>query len=139
MRVAKYISSELNQNRDTQDKQHQYTIYKEGGPGFTRYIVYMDNKASTDNNVINNVNIDNMSHEVNRSAMKRHKSLPPRERRKTGVGFVEGIVVTLLFLTVSILLETLTIKCFIIRCRVPRAKKSEQTKGNLLLRRRSRD
>ena len=96
VKVAKYISSELNQNRDTQDKQHQYTIYKEGGPGFTRYIVYMDNKASRDNNVISNVNMDNMSREVNRIAMKRHKSLPPRERRKTGVGFAEGIVVTLL-------------------------------------------
>ena len=97
--MAKYISSELNQNRETLDKQnqqHQYTIYKEGGPGFTRYIVYMDNKASTDNSGINNVNMDNTSRELNRTAMKRHRSLPPRERRKTGVGFVEGIVVTLL-------------------------------------------
>ena len=91
VRVAKYISSELNQNQGTQDKQHQYTIYKEGGPGFTRYIVYMDNKANMENNVINNANNDNMS---GRSAMKRHKSLPPRERRKTGVCFVEGNVVT---------------------------------------------
>ena len=101
MRVAKYISSELNQSQGTQDKQHQYTIYKEGGPGFTRYIVYMDNKANMENNVtkkenmdhhmINKANNDNLS---GRSAMKRHKSLPPRERRKTGVCFVEGNVVT---------------------------------------------
>ena len=91
MRVAKYISSELNQSQGTQDTQHQYTIYKEGGPGFTRYIVYMDNKANIENNVINKVtnneDNDNMSR---RPAMQRHKSLPPRERRKTGVAFVEG-------------------------------------------------
>ena len=52
----------------------------------------MDNK---ENNVINNENMNNhMINKANndnmRSAMKRHKSLPPRERRKTGVAFVEG-------------------------------------------------
>ena len=98
--MAKYISSALNQRtQDTQDRQQQYTIYKEGGPGFTRYIVYTDNKANRDS--VNQDHKDNTS--VNKSrmvtgtAVKRHKSVPPRarERRKTGVGvgYVEGNVV----------------------------------------------
>ena len=99
--MAKYISSALSQRtQETQDRQQQYTIYKEGGPGFTRYIVYTDNKANRDNSV-NQDNRGNTS--VNKSkmvtgtAVKRHKSVPPRarERRKTGVGvgYVEGNVV----------------------------------------------
>ena len=81
MRVARYISPEVNQEgtrvevpgrtQPEQDKQQQYTIYKEGGPGFTRYIVYMDNRET-------------------QRAMRRHKSLPPRERRRTGVSRVQG-------------------------------------------------
>ena len=91
--MAKYISSALSQRtEDTQDRQQQYTIYKEGGPGFTRYIVYTDNKANRDNKDSTSVN-----KMVTRTAMKRHKSVPPRarERRKTGVGvgYVEGNVV----------------------------------------------
>ena len=91
--MAKYISSALSQRtQETQDRQQQYTIYKEGGPGFTRYIVYTDNKDNRDNK-------DNTSvkKKVTGTAMKRHKSVPPkaRERRKTvvGVGYVEGNVV----------------------------------------------
>ena len=88
--MAKYISSALSQRtEDTQDRQQQYTIYKEGGPGFTRYIVYTDNKDNKDNMIVSKM--------VTRTAMKRHKSVPPkaRERRKTGmgVGYVEGNVV----------------------------------------------
>lgn len=97
--MAKYISSTLTQTQrtqDPQDRQQQYTIYKEGGPGFTRYIVYTDNQANREDSV----NLDNTSvnKEVTRNALRRHKSVPPRarERRKTGVVYVEGNVVMLL-------------------------------------------
>ena len=95
--MAKYISSTLTQrSQDPQDRQQQFIIYKEGGPGFTRYIVYTDNKENREDNV----NLDNTSvnKEVTRTALRRHKSVPPRarERRKTGVGYVEGNVVMLL-------------------------------------------
>ena len=94
--MAKYISSALSQRtQETQDRQQQYTIYKEGGPGFTRYIVYTDNKANRDNK--DNRDNTSVSKMVTGTAMKRHKSVPPkaRERRKTGVGvgYVEGNVV----------------------------------------------
>ena len=102
---------------ETSKQQHQYTIYKEGGPGFTRYIVYADQPRYKCNFTDKSSSkVDDSSRQLpseprppqsetshlkateNKTSerrgstiMKRHKSLPPQARRKTrAVSFVNG-------------------------------------------------
>ena len=51
----------------------QYTIFKEGGPGFTKYTVFTDNRKSRS---------DRKKDDFSMKPLTRHKSLPPKERRK---------------------------------------------------------
>ena len=58
----------------------QYTIFKEGGPGFTKYTVFTGNRRSR-------LNDKEYSHP---KPLARHKSLPPKERRKSQGRFLKN-------------------------------------------------